>query len=46
MVLQKEEVDDVIWMSPEEIFSAYNEERVRKSSFESIRNFLSSGFNK
>ncbi|OGO85898.1 MAG: hypothetical protein A2Y24_07175 [Clostridiales bacterium GWE2_32_10] len=40
MVLQKEEVDDVIWMSPEEIFSAYDEEKVRKSSVESIRNFL------
>ena len=40
MKLQEEEVEDVIWMSPEEIFSAYDEGKVRKSSFESIRNFL------
>lgn len=46
MVLQKEEVENVIWMFTEEIFSAYNNGKVRKSSFESIRNFLNSDFNK
>lgn len=46
MRLQEEEVADVIWMTPEEIFSAYNEGRVRKSSAESIRNFLNSIYNK
>lgn len=40
MVLQEEEVEDIIWMTPKEIFSAYEEGRVRKSSAESIRNFL------
>ena len=40
MKLQEEEVDDVIWMSPEEIFSAYEEGKVRKSSYESIKIFL------
>lgn len=32
MVLQKEEVEDVIWMSCEEIFSAYKDGKVRKST--------------
>lgn len=40
MKLQKDEVEDVVWMTPEEIFSAYENGKVRKSSFESIRNFL------
>lgn len=40
MILQKEEVADVIWMSTEEIFRAYDHGMVRKSSVESIRNFL------
>ena len=40
MILQKEEVADVIWMSTEEIFRAYDNGMVRKSSVESIRNFL------
>ncbi len=40
MQLQEEEVEDVIWMSPDEIFLAYEEGKVRKSSVESIRNFL------
>jgi len=46
MKLQEEEVADVIWMSPEEIFNAYSEGRVRKSSADSIRNFLNSKYNK
>lgn len=46
MILQTEEVADVIWMTPEEIFSAYNEGRVRKSSAESIKNFINSIYNK
>lgn len=45
MVLQAEEVEDIIWMSPDEIFSAYDEGKVRKSSVESIRNFLNRSFN-
>lgn len=45
MVLQTEEVEDVVWMTPDEIFSAYEEGRVRKSSADSIRNFLNSRFN-
>ena len=44
MQLQLEEVEDVIWMSPEEIFLAYEENKVRKSSFDSIRNFFSFSF--
>lgn len=40
MILQKEEVEDIFWMTPQEIFSAYEEGKVRKSSFESIKNFL------
>lgn len=40
MKLQKEEVQDVIWMSIEEIFYAYEKGKVRNSSFESIRNYL------
>jgi len=42
MILQIEEVEDVLWMSPEEIFDAYNDERVRKSSVDSIKNFINS----
>ena len=45
MILQEEEVADVIWMSPEDIFLAYEEGKVRKSSVDSIRNFLNSKFN-
>ena len=45
MVLQAEEVEDVIWMSPDEIFSAYGKGKVRKSSVDSIRNFFNSSFN-
>lgn len=45
MVLQKEEVEDVLWMSPQDIFSAYEKGNVRKSSVDSIRNFLNSKFN-
>lgn len=40
MILQEEEVADVIWMSPEDIFKEYDNGRVRKSSLESIKNFL------
>ena len=40
MVLQKEEVEDVVWMTPEEIFQAFDEGKARKSSVDSIRNFL------
>lgn len=39
MVLQDEEVADVIWMSPGDIFKEYDNGRVRKSSLESIKNF-------
>ena len=45
MVLQKEEVEDVLWMSPQDIFLAYEKGNVRKSSVDSIRNFLNSKFN-
>lgn len=45
MVLQAEEVADVIWMTPEEIFAAFEEGKVRKSSVDSIRNFLDGSFN-
>lgn len=45
MILQTEEVEDVVWMSPEEVFSAFEEGKVRKSSVDSIRNFLNSSFN-
>lgn len=45
MVLQKEEVSDVLWMSPQDIFLAYEHGKVRKSSVDSIRNFLNSKFN-
>lgn len=45
MVLQIEEVADAIWMSSDEIFSAFEEGKVRKSSVDSIRNFLNSSFN-
>lgn len=44
MKLQLEEVEDILWMSPEEIFLAYEENRVRKSSVDSIRNFLDSKY--
>lgn len=40
MILQEEEVADIIWMSPEDIFKEYDNGRVRKSSLESIKNFL------
>lgn len=40
MILQEEEVANVIWMSPEDIFKEYDNGRVRKSSLESIKNFL------
>lgn len=40
MILQEEEVADVIWMSLEDIFKEYDNGRVRKSSLESIKNFL------
>ena len=45
MVLQTEEVEDVIWMYADEIFVAYEEGKVRKSSVDSIRNFLNSNYN-
>lgn len=44
MKLQLEEVEDIFWMSPEEIFLAYEENKVRKSSADSIRNFLNSNY--
>lgn len=44
MKLQKEEVEDILWLSPEEIFLAYEENKVRKSSADSIRNFLNSKY--
>ena len=31
MQLQLEEVEDILWLSPEEIFLAYEENKVRKS---------------
>ena len=40
MLLQKDEVEDIIWMTPEEIFDAFNNGKVRKSSVDSIRNFI------
>ena len=40
MILQEEEVADVIWMSPEDIFKEYDNGNVRKSSLDSIKNFL------
>ena len=42
MVLQKEEVTDILWMSPQDIFLAYENGKVRKSSVESIKHFLDS----
>ncbi len=42
MVLQESEVADVFWMTPEEIFEAYDEGKVRKTSMDSVRNFLRS----
>lgn len=44
MKLQLEEVEDIIWMSSKEIFLAYEENKVRKSSAQSIRNFLNSKY--
>ena len=44
MILQKEEVEDVIWMTYEEISDAFNNGKVRKSSVDSIRNFLNSKY--
>lgn len=46
MKLQTDEVADVLWMTPEEIFEAFDKEKVRKSSVDSIRNFLNSKYNK
>ena len=40
MILQEEEVADIIWMSPKEIFKEYDNGKVRKSSVESIKNYL------
>lgn len=45
MVLQKDEVEDVIWMTPDEVFKAFDEGKVRKSSVDSIRNFLKNNLN-
>jgi ADP-ribose pyrophosphatase YjhB (NUDIX family) len=45
MVLQIEEVEDIVWMSPDEIFKASDEGKVRKSSIDSIRNFINSKYN-
>ena len=45
MKLQEEEVADVLWMSPEEIFKEFENGRVRKSTNDSIRNFLNSKYN-
>lgn len=42
MKLQNDEVADVFWMTKEEIFKAFNDGKLRKSSFESIKNFLDS----
>lgn len=44
MKLQLEEVEDILWMSPREIFLAYEENKVRKSSVDSIKNFLNSNY--
>ena len=44
MKLQLEEVVDILWMSPEEIFLAYKENKVRKSSVDSIKHFLNSEY--
>ena len=44
MILQEEEVEDVIWMTYEEISDAFNNGKVRKSSVDSIRNFLNSKY--
>ena len=46
MTLQKEEVQDIMWMTFEEIFDAFNNGNVRKSSVDSIRNFLNSKYYK
>jgi NADH pyrophosphatase NudC (nudix superfamily) len=40
MKLQKEEVADVIWFTIDEIDDLYNKKRIRKSSYDSIKNFL------
>lgn len=46
MILQEEEVQDIMWMTFEEIFDAFNNGKVRKSSVDSIRNFLNSRYYK
>ena len=46
MTLQKEEVQDIMWITFEEIFDAFNNGNVRKSSVDSIRNFLNSKYYK
>ena len=46
MILQKEEVEDVLWMLPEDIFKAFEDGKVRKSSMDSIKNFLNNNLNK
>ena len=40
MKLQKEEVDDVVWATIDEIESLYKCQKLRKSSYDSIKNFL------
>ncbi len=42
MKLQQEEVEDVIWMTPDEISLAYEQNKVRQTSYDSIVNFLNS----
>ena len=39
MLLQQEEVEEVTWMTLEEIDKAYQKGKVRKSSYDSIKNF-------
>lgn len=46
MKLQKEEVEDVLWMTEGEISIEYKKGNVRKSSYISIINFLNSKYNK
>ena len=46
MTLQKEEVEDVLWMTVFEISLEYKKGNVRKSSYESIMNFFNSKYNK
>ena len=44
MILQEEEVEDVVWMLPQDILKEYEKGRVRKSSADSVKNFLSSKY--